>query len=82
LSQSLMDAEKKLLEEISFAVFATGPGLNDLSETARIEIDEKLVEKHCTLCTSPKKTDTEISLTVKVCGLIRTLHFVQGRNPA
>jgi len=44
-----MDAEKKLLEEISFAVFATGPGLNDLSETARIEIDEKLVEKHCTL---------------------------------
>jgi hypothetical protein len=33
-------------------------------------------------CTSPKKTDTEIWLTVKVCGLIRTLHFVQGRNPA
>ena len=34
------------------------------------------------VCTSPKKTDTEIWLTVKVCGLIRTLHFVQGRNPA
>ena len=34
------------------------------------------------LCTSPKKTDTEIWLTVTVCGLIRTLHFVQGRNPA
>ena len=33
-------------------------------------------------CTSPKKTDTEIWLTVTVCGLIRTLHFVQGRNPA
>jgi hypothetical protein len=33
-------------------------------------------------CTSPKKTDTEIWLTVTVSGLIRTLHFVQGRNPA
>lgn len=32
-----MDAEKKSLEEISFAVFATGRGVNDLSETARIE---------------------------------------------
>ena len=38
--------------------------------------------KAVSLCTSPKKTDTEIWLTVTVCGLIRTLHFVQGRNPA
>ncbi len=34
------------------------------------------------LCTSPEKTDTEIWLTNTVSGLIRTLHFVQGRNPA
>ena len=34
------------------------------------------------VCTSPEKTDTEIWLTNTVSGLIRTLHFVQGRNPA
>ncbi len=41
-----------------------------------------LEQESWSACTSPKKTDTEIWLTVKVCGLIRTLHFVQGRNPA
>jgi 6-phosphogluconolactonase (cycloisomerase 2 family) len=33
-------------------------------------------------CTSPEKTDTEIWLTNTVSGLTRTLHFIQGRNPA
>ena len=30
----------------------------------------------------PRKNGHGNLLTVKVCGLIRTLHFVQGRNPA
>jgi len=34
------------------------------------------------ICTSPEKTDTEIWLTNTVSGLTRTLHFIQGRNPA
>jgi ATP-dependent DNA helicase RecG len=33
-------------------------------------------------CTSPERTDTEIWLTNTVSGLTRTLHFIQGRNPA
>ncbi len=33
-------------------------------------------------CTSPEKTETEIWLTNTVSGLTRTLHFIQGRNPA
>jgi hypothetical protein len=34
------------------------------------------------VCTSPEKTDTKIWLTNTVSGLTRTLHFIQGRNPA
>ena len=37
---------------------------------------------HFVVCTSPEKTDTEIWLTNAVSGLTRTLHFIQGRNPA
>jgi hypothetical protein len=39
-------------------------------------------DRFFTVCTSPEKTDTGIWLTNTVSGLIRTLHFVQGRNPA
>jgi outer membrane receptor for ferric coprogen and ferric-rhodotorulic acid len=53
-----------------------------LITTFNLAPDWKVVNYQFTNCTSPKKTDTEIWLTVKVCGLIRTLHFVQGRNPA
>jgi hypothetical protein len=41
---------------------------------------EEAREERAGECTSPEKTDTEIWFTV--CGSIRTLHFIQGRNPA
>jgi ATP-dependent DNA ligase len=49
-----------------------------MTERKEVLLSSPLLEH----CTSPEKTDTGIWLTNTVSGLIRTLHFVQGRNPA
>jgi len=54
------------------------PTLESLKACSPTHLESLTAEK----CTSPEKTDTEIWLTNTVSGLTRTLHFIQGRNPA
>src|SRR5258708_1679869 len=76
-----------------FAVFAFFVAISLLSSDSNDSRTTGHLKKHLALpplrslrslwlCTSPQKTDTDIWLTHTVSGLIRTLHFVQGRNPA